>query len=66
VLVGRHSLLVSLAQYQPVEGEGKENTTGELLVTKDKKSNLRDWIVISTLVLQQRAAAHGNVPAKQS
>ena len=46
-----------IAQYSPVEVENKENKTGDLLITEDEMTGLRDLVVISAIILQQRADA---------
>jgi len=46
-----------IAQYTPIEVETKDSKTGDLLITEDQMTGLRDLVVISAIVLQQRADA---------
>jgi hypothetical protein len=46
-----------VAQYTPIEAEGKDDKTGELLITEDQEAGLRELVVIGSITLQQRAEA---------
>lgn len=46
-----------LAQYSPVEVEGSDNKTGELLITEGVDKQINDLTVISAIVQQQRGEA---------
>jgi hypothetical protein len=46
-----------LAQYEPIENEGPDSKTGELLITEGVDKEINDLAIISAVVQQQRSEA---------